>query len=149
MKKKIILLIRIALGAVFVYASIDKIMHPADFSVSVYYYQLLPNELINLTALILPWLELVLGVCLIIGVWQQGALFLANFLLIMFTAALIFNLARGLDIHCGCFTAKAEIVEGGKMIWTIVRDTIFLLMGLVLFADMVIRTRKNSQEPLS
>lgn len=135
------IVLRIALGIIFVYASIDKILHPADFAQAVYNYQILPNALINLTALILPMLELIIGLCLISGIWQQGAIVIVNFLLIVFMASLIFNLARGLNIHCGCFTAKPGTIEGNEMVWSILRDIIFLAMGLVLFFDMVMKNR--------
>lgn len=141
MKQKIMIVLRIALGIIFVYASIDKILHPADFAQAVYNYQILPNALINLTALILPMLELIIGLCLISGIWQQGAIVIVNFLLIVFMASLIFNLARGLNIHCGCFTAKPGTIEGNEMVWSILRDIIFLAMGLVLFFDMVMKNR--------
>lgn len=54
---------RIFLGLVFVVASVDKIIHPKAFAEIIYNYQILPGSLINLTAIILPWLELLLGLC--------------------------------------------------------------------------------------
>ena len=66
------LIARLFLGGVFIYASVDKILHPDDFAHAVYNYQILPNGLINLTALVLPWLELLLGICLLTGVWLPG-----------------------------------------------------------------------------
>ncbi len=68
-----ILAARLLLGGIFVFASIDKILHPAAFADAVYNYQILPDSLINLTAVFLPWLELILGGCLIAGVWLPGA----------------------------------------------------------------------------
>lgn len=50
----VLLVVRLFLGAVFVYASLDKILHPQAFAEMVYNYQLLPDVLINLTAIILP-----------------------------------------------------------------------------------------------
>lgn len=76
---------RIFLGAVFIYASIDKIIHPEAFAKAIFNYQILPEALINLTAILLPWLELVMGVLLVLGIWQQGAVFLANVLLGFFS----------------------------------------------------------------
>lgn len=133
MQKKLILGIRIALGIVFVYASIDKILHPAAFAQDVYNYQILPDALINITALILPWFELFLGTCLIVGILTPGALLSANALLIVFMIALIFNLSRGLNVHCGCFgTNVAGVADKSEMIRTIVRDAVFLAGGLFL-----------------
>ena len=73
---------RIVLGIVFIYASYDKILHPAAFAKVIYNYQILPDELINLSAIFLPWLELVIGSLLIIGIWLPGSVFIGNILLI-------------------------------------------------------------------
>ena len=86
---------RLIMAGIFIYASIDKIAHPAAFAKDVYNYQILPDALINLTALVLPWLELLLGLCLLAGIWLPGAVLAVNGLLIVFLAALVFNLARG------------------------------------------------------
>ncbi len=131
-KQKIALGIRVFLGVVFVYASIDKIINPAAFADIIYNYQILPDQLVNITALLLPWIELVCGICLIIGKCIPGSVFIVNGLLIVFTGALIFNMARGLNIHCGCFSTTAETVEEGTMISTVLRDMVFLIPALYL-----------------
>lgn len=141
MKKYSILALRIFLGGVFVYASIDKILHPADFAEAVFNYQILPDMLINLVALILPWIELAIGISLIFGLWIHGAVFLANALLFVFLAALTFNFARGLDIHCGCFSAKADIATGASLFWVILRDIAFFLIGVFLFWQLYFENR--------
>lgn len=123
---------RLLLGAVFVYASLDKIAHPAAFARDVYNYQILPDALVHLVALVLPWLELFLGLCLITGFWLPGSVLTANGLLGVFVGALAFNAARGLDIHCGCFSTGGE---GPAMAteWVLLRDAFFLALGLILF----------------
>lgn len=119
------------LGIVFIYASYDKILHPAEFAESVYNYQLLPDFLINLTALILPWMELILGISLISGIFLSGSILMGNVLLVIFMAALIFNLHRGLDVSCGCFSTSSS--EGPADIWTVARDASFLCFSFYLF----------------
>jgi cobalt-zinc-cadmium efflux system protein len=132
-KSRLAFVVRLILGVIFIYASIDKIHHPADFAETVYSYQILNGPLINLTAIILPWLELTLGLLLILGVWVPGAVFTSNALLLLFFATVLFNLARGLDIDCGCFTASTDPSSGGHMLWYLFRDGFFLLLGLYLF----------------
>lgn len=132
-KKGIFLICRLILGGVFIYASIDKILHPAAFAEDIYNYKILPDVFINLTAIILPWLELLLGACLILGVWLPGAAFLCNLLLVTFFGALVFNLARGLDIYCGCFSTSQEAISNQSMYFYVIRDGIFLLLGLYVF----------------
>jgi cobalt-zinc-cadmium efflux system protein len=129
--------IRLILGAVFVLASVDKIIHPAAFAQAIYNYQILPDALINLTAIILPWLELLLGILLISGLWLPGAAVLVNLLLLAFFGALVFNVARGLDVHCGCFTASTEGTPATT--WYLIRDTVFLVLGCVLSFKVVFK----------
>jgi uncharacterized membrane protein YphA (DoxX/SURF4 family) len=128
--------LRLFLGAVFLYASYDKILHPQAFAQAIYNYQILPAVAVNLAALVLPWLELLLGLCLVTGFWLPGATALSTSLLAVFMAALIFNQIRGLDVHCGCFSTDSS--EGPAGLWTVVRDAAFLtasagLMVLVFF----------------
>lgn len=123
----IAVILRLALAAIFIYASIDKTLHPADFAAIVKDYKVLPNSLINLTAIILPWLELVLGVLLVLGRWQEGTLLLVNLLLVVFWSTLVFNYIRGVDVGCGCFSTQAS--ESSSMVWYMVRDGFFVLLG--------------------
>jgi uncharacterized membrane protein YphA (DoxX/SURF4 family) len=127
-----LLISRLLLGGVFVYASFDKILHPWIFAEAVDNYQILPDALLNLTAILLPWLELCVGLLLILGVWLRGAVFTCNVLLALFFAALFFNFARGLDIDCGCFAASAGASAGGSMVLYLLRDALFLAVGFFL-----------------
>lgn len=124
---------RLILGAVFIYASIDKIAHPEAFAKAVYNYQILPGYVINLTAIILPFLELILGLFLMSGLFREGSVFIATVLLVVFLGAIIFNLARGLDIHCGCFSTSTDGTNSAPMAWYVFRDGLFLLPALYLF----------------
>ena len=87
-------------------------------------------------AIILPWLEILLGLFLIFGLWLPGTVTLMNLLLIAFFGALIFNLARGLDVHCGCFDTAAT--GDPATAWYLARDAVFLLMGGYLFFKVVL-----------
>jgi cobalt-zinc-cadmium efflux system protein len=127
---------RLILGAVFIYASIDKIAHPEAFAKVVYNYQILPDILINLTAIILPWLELILGFFLIIGLFREGSVGIVTALLVVFLGAMIFNLVRGLDIHCGCFSTRQEAASNISMCLYVFRDGLFLLLGLCLLSSI-------------
>jgi uncharacterized membrane protein YphA (DoxX/SURF4 family) len=130
--------VRYVLGGVFVFASLDKILHPASFAQMIYNYQILPGAWINLTALVLPWLELLLGFLLIFGgAWLCPAVILSNVLLVAFFGALLYNLARGLDIHCGCFSTST--IGDPTQTWYVIRDSGFLMMGAYLFFRVVIR----------
>jgi len=125
------LLARVFLGLLFLAASIDKILHPGDFAKIIHNYQILPDNLINIVAIVLPWLEGILGLLLVAGLWLPGAAVLANLLLAAFFSALIFNMARGIDVHCGCFSTK--VTGSPQTTWYLVRDSFFLLLGLTVF----------------
>lgn len=128
--KVLVDILRLVLGAVFLYASYDKILNPQSFSQAVYNYQILPDAAVNLTALTLPWLEMLLGVCLVAGVWLPGATAICTGLLTIFIGALVFNQVRGLDIHCGCFST--DPTDGHAGLWTVTRDVSFLAISVYL-----------------
>lgn len=129
----LVLVARLILGTVFIYASMDKIAHPEAFAEVVHNYQILPDALVNLTAIVLPWLELVTGAFLVIGLFREGTVSIVTLLLTLFFGAVIFNLARGLDIHCGCFHTSTQLTDGTSMSWYVFRDSLFLLTALYLF----------------
>lgn len=122
--------LRLLLGTVFLYASLDKIMHPEAFAQAVYNYQIIPDSTVNLVALTLPWIELLLGLCLVAGFWLPGATVISTGLLTVFIGAMVFNETRGLDIHCGCFST--ETTQGPASVLTIFRDIIFLVISTYL-----------------
>ena len=141
-----LLISRLVLGGIFTYASFDKILHPFEFAEVVYNYQLLPDVLVNLVSLFLPWLELLVGLSLILGVWLPGAVLICNLLLMVFFSTLVFNIARGLDIDCGCFTVSVGTSSGGHMLWYLFRDGFFLFVGLFLFfSSFFMRIQRGSR----
>ncbi len=116
-------IVRFVLGTIFIAAGIPKILDTASFACVVYNYHLLPDILINVFAITLPWVEVIIGGMLILGIWLPGSVVLYNLLMIAFISALISNMARGLDISCGCFSTDPEdIIDMG----TIFRDLLML-----------------------
>ncbi|SHE49092.1 cation diffusion facilitator family transporter [Desulfacinum infernum DSM 9756] len=126
---------RMLLGLVFLYACYDKILHPREFAQVVFNYQILPAWAVNGTALILPWLEALVGLCLVVGVGVAGALLAADGLLGVFLAAVLFNWARGLDIDCGCFSTGGHGAGlFSSMAWSALRDAVLLGIALAVTA---------------
>ena len=124
--KYLAFLFRLILGGVFVYASLDKIAHPGEFAKIVYYYHFLPGSAINVFAIILPWVELLAGMALILGLFVESAALIIGFLLVIFIMALSSAVIRGLDITCGCFSTSPS---GDKVVWdTIIRDLLLLIL---------------------
>jgi uncharacterized membrane protein YphA (DoxX/SURF4 family) len=132
---------RVLLGGIFVIASLDKILHPGAFAEIIHNYQLLPDGFINLTAIILPWLELLLGLFLIIGLWLPGAALLGTILLLFFWGSLLFNLFRGVNVYCGCFSTASEAVSSGSMKWYALRDGIFVMLAFLVCFDVFFKKK--------
>jgi hypothetical protein len=123
-------ILRVLFGLLFIWASWDKILHPAAFAQVIYNYRVLPDLLIHPAAIILPWLEMGCGILLVVGRVTGGGLIILNGLLLIFGAALGVSLYRGLDINCGCFSLGAK---GERVAWqTLARDLVLLGLGLSL-----------------
>lgn len=128
---------RLYLGVVFLMACVHKIAHPEVFALDIAAYDFLPTELVNLLAIILPWVELAAGVMMIFGIRARAAALLMALMLVAFIIPLATALVRGLDLSCGCFApgvGEADPISG----WTLVRDGSWLALCLyVLLLDRV------------
>lgn len=119
---------RIILGLIFIFASWDKVLEPAAFAKVVANYQILPEVLVTPAAIFLPWLELTCGICLVANRWTGGSAIIVTALIVIFTAAIGFNIYRGMDVACGCFTLDQNAPAG---MWLyLLRDVIFLVMAV-------------------
>ena len=125
----VIFIFRIALGIVFVYASFEKIRDPGAFASNIQNYQFLPYGFTNLMAIVLPWVELYIGACLIIGVFVDGAAFLSAGMMVMFIIAIGQAVGRGLDIDCGCFKQSGSTVG----LDLLARDVVWLAMSILVW----------------
>jgi uncharacterized membrane protein YphA (DoxX/SURF4 family) len=105
--KNVTFVVRIALGAIFLFSCADKIADPAAFATIVTNYQLLPPMLVSATAVVFPWIEAVCGLALIFGRLEKGASLLVSLMMIVFTGLILYNGYRGLNIACGCFSLAA------------------------------------------
>ena len=122
------LILRIVLGAVFIWASLTKILEPNSFAAIIQSYQILPQQMVNPVAILLPWVEAACGLCLLSGCLINGSVFIVDILMIIFILALTFNIYRGVDVACGCFSVSAP---GEKITFlTIARDLSLLAVGL-------------------
>jgi putative oxidoreductase len=136
--KYFLFLLRVLLALVFIFAAIEKIAAPASFAVSISNYKLLPTELINIPAVIIPWIELISGLLLLFGISVKENSAIITSLLIVFTIAVIISLFRGLNIDCGCFgTAYGEqigLLKVGENILLIITGFILVRWGSPIFS---------------
>ena len=114
---RLTLALRLAAGVLLIYASYDKLLDPQPFADAVDDYRILPLALVDFTAVVLPWVELVAGLCLITGLGTPGAGLVAAVLAAVYTGALVSALLRGLEIGCGCFAADTGAQLGWSDLW--------------------------------
>jgi len=130
------LLARFILGAVFIYASLDKIADPVSFSTNIDNYHISPIAINNLAALILPWIELIIGLSLITGVFLDGASILTIGLLAFFIFIITQAYMRGISLECGCFKTAVDPSLGDlkqEMLWRIFEDILFLVLAIIVY----------------
>ena len=125
------LVFRLVLGAIFLYAGIEKACDTLGFAHAIENYQILPENLSLLLAATLPWIEIIVAISLILGIYARMGSLVATLLLGIFSCALVISLIRGLDITCGCFGNSPASL---KINWScLFRDLAFLAMGLHIF----------------
>jgi hypothetical protein len=136
--------VQIGLGAIFAFAAFPKIADPPSFAHMIYNYRLVPGPLVNAFALVMPWVELLAGLALILGIWRREAAVLVGLLLLVFIGAIAFDLARGHAVDCGCFdvhaAGKSREEQLSDMRWVLVRDAAMLLM----VAQVLVASRKET-----
>ena len=127
---------RLGLAGIFLYSGYVKLQSPLQFAVALTGYQLLPASLIFPVAKYFPWLEIALGLLLLIG-WKMRFWGIAASALILFFITIItITYFRGIEADCGCFGSGEKISA-----FTIVRDSLFFLPALFLACEQWIRRR--------
>lgn len=130
--KNFILLLRLIIGGIFIYASIGKIADPGEFAKAIKNYDMLPFSLIHIPALILPYLEFLTGIFLIVNKFKIGSPVWIGLMLIFFLVGLIQAYARGLDINCGCFSLESQS-SSGDILMRIFEDVLMLIAVILIF----------------
>lgn len=129
---KVLVVARVLLGIVFLWASLPKIVDPRSFAEIVGNYRMLPPVLVNPVAVVLPWIEAVCGAALICGRLIRGSAFVSVVLILIFSAASAFNLYRGLDVDCGCFSVAGDNSPGATWYHLLRNALILALAAFVL-----------------
>ena len=123
-------LCRCALAGIFLYSGYVKLKAPLQFAVAISGYKLVPENLIFPLATYLPWIEVALGLGILIG-WKIRYFSAgAAALLMFFIAILAITISRGIEANCGCFSLDAHGRAVGVQL--IVQDAGLLVAALVL-----------------
>lgn len=121
------LLVRVFIGGYFVVAAVPKIIEPLAFATSIMHYGLVPSWSVNAIALILAWLELIVGIGLIMGIRTKVQALFCGGMLVAFTLAVAYAVVLGLKIDCGCFGASG----GEEVSWLKVAKNSAMIIGCI------------------
>jgi len=135
----LLIVLRVFIGAVFVYAAYTKLRDPWTlFAMSIDAYQMFPDWMVTFVARTLPWFELILGLALVGGVALRWSSSVAAALMLAFFAMMAISYAKGMQIDCGCFGPGEQL--GPK---TLLRDGALLTAAIALAALSIRAQRKT------
>lgn len=120
--------LRITFSIILIYAAWSKILNPFAFAENVSQYRIIGIELSLWTAVFIPYLEVVLAVCLLSGIWLKSAVWTNASLMFIFLILILQAFARGLDIDCGCFTQDGE----ANINWLKLCENLLFFIGSLL-----------------
>ncbi len=129
---------RLVLGVVLLVAGLLKVGALGESVNAVMAYRILPYELVAPVGITLPFIEIVVGLLLIAGLYTRLAGLAGALLMVAFIIGIASAWARGLALDCGCFGGGGEIPLEQAVAaypWEIARDVGLLLLGawLVVF----------------
>lgn len=118
---------RLFIGLLFVFSGATKLMEPvAEFALQIEQYALLPKILVTPFAMVLPWVELVLGALLILGIWVKFDSTILGLTMLSFIIAISQAMIRGIGLtDCGCFGEVIKVGETPSQV--LIRDILFML----------------------
>ena len=132
---RLTVLVRLIVGGIFLISGLAKIADPVRFLLTLREFQLLPGALESFLAVYLPWLEFLLGLCIVVGILHRTASLMIAGLNGAFIIAIVSVMARGIEVDCGCFGLLADALHlpdmaDGK---AIVRNLVLMAMCLHIF----------------
>ena len=127
------LVARLLLGAIWLYYSLPKLTQPTQNIADVRDFQILPSSLVTPFAYAQPYVELALGLLLIIGLGTRLVALLSAIILLVYIGGIISLGARGISISCGCGGGGGQVAEGQtRYTLDVLRDVLFLIPALWL-----------------
>ena len=119
------ILLRILLAAIFLVSGSMKLRDPLLFAFAVEAFHLgVPVSVVERTAYILPWLELLLGAALLVGFWTRPAAGLALTLMLAFILGIVSLGIRQLDVDCPCFGSLRLVCSGPLGLCHVLRNLV-------------------------
>ena len=134
------------MGIVFIYASYSKILDPISFSNNIQNYGVTPIYIENLISLILPWIELFIGIGLISGIKYKASIDISIYMMIAFILLISQAYLRGKSIDCGCLLSDLSDTSSSEkrmhMIKRIIQDICFILYALIVKYRVIFKRDK-------
>jgi putative oxidoreductase len=130
--KYFIFILRVGAGLFFIYAAQSKILNTEEFGQAIRAYDIIPDSLSTIPAIILPWVELYCGILLVAGFYTRSSATIAAGLLILFTINIFIALLRGLEIDCGC---GASVIGVEHVSWIKILENCFFILILYLISS--------------
>lgn len=125
---------RLILGGVLITAGWLKAFNVSDAENAVRAYQVLPLPIADLVGIALPWIEIALGILLVLGVATRFSAIAGGTIMVIFILAIAQAALRGLSIDCGCFGGGGQVEPGKtKYLQEIARDLIFALLAFYIY----------------
>jgi hypothetical protein len=120
---------RVVVGGLFIWAGVLKIIDPLGFGQSIENYRFFPHWLAFIIAIVLPWVEVLSGLFLIIGLFRRSSAVIISVLLIGFIGLVAIAMLRGIDTTCGCFGSLSRRAD----LSLILTDAVMLFLTLNVF----------------
>lgn len=126
-------ILRVLVGCIFLVSGIEKLVYPyQNFQYVIENYEIINSNLVEIIARTLPWIEVIIGLFVLLGLWLKRSLLGAAILFAAFIIVVAQAIVRGLPItECGCF---------GEMISFPIKAV--LTMDICLFTFTVLLLRK-------
>lgn len=140
----------------FLLAGVTKALDPGGLAASIRTYELgLPEWFVSVSAFGLPYLEILLGLYLLIGLFTRVSAWTTNAIMVVFILALLQGAIRGLEIDCGCFGNAAGGETESNLWLDAARDVGLLALGLHIAlapigrfsVDALLRRGRGGDEP--
>ncbi len=128
--------LRVALGGLFCIAAVSKLQEPQTFAEAIKAFKVVDHialgHLIATAAFVIPWVELIAGAALVLGLWSRAAALTIALALAAFIAGLISVIARGIDASCSCFGNLNLFCPSAVGACQVIRNSVMLLPAVYL-----------------
>jgi putative oxidoreductase len=133
---------RFVVGGVFIWAGLLKILDPLEFAQDIANYRVFSRDISFVIAIVLPWIEVLCGVLVILGIFRATSSLVLSGLLVAFLALITATILRGIDVECGCFGSLGRRVD----FLLLLTDSILLYLTMNIFVSSL-KEKHESASP--